>query len=407
LKNWTPVWEICFAITKNNLRELELCMKITDIKILRADRYLFIKVETDAGITGIGEAGAWSFPEATIGALKEFRSSLIGEDPFLIEHHWQSLYRWTYFRGSIISSAISAIDIALWDIKGKALGVPVYELLGGKCRDKVRTYAPVFEFSAENMAKGCLKLKEKGFTAARLMITDPVKNGRSELKNSINSNRVHEAVEKVRICREAVGQDFDLCLEVHRSMNPAEASVFVKRVEPYTPMFIEDPIPPDNYDIMADIASKTCIPIATGERFINIHEFELLLSKGAAKYIRPDVCVVGGLSASKKIAAIAEAHFVGIIPHNPLGPISTAACMQLDACIPNFAIQEFPSFYMENGDNGMMVNPFTVEQGCLIIPDAPGIGIELAPDLVQRFPPVDRAQYFKKQLAFDGSVRDV
>jgi galactonate dehydratase len=382
-------------------------MKITDIKILRADRYLFINVETDAGITGIGEAGAWSFPEATIGALMEFRSSLIGEDPFLIEHHWQSLYRWTYFRGSIISSAISAIDIALWDIKGKALGVPVYELLGGKCRDRVRTYAPVFEFSAEKMAEGCLMLKEKGFTAARLMITGPVRAERGDIQDSINSYRVHAAVEKVQKCREAVGRDFDLCLEVHRSMNPAEASVFVKSVEPYAPMFIEDPIPPDNYQIMAEIAGKTSIPIATGERFINIHEFELLLSRGAAKYVRPDVCVVGGLSASKKIAAIAEAHFAGIIPHNPLGPVSTAACLQLDACIPNFTIQEFPSFYMENGDNGMMVDPFELEQGYLIIPDAPGIGIELVSDIQERFPVKNGGQHLKRQLAYDGSVRDV
>jgi len=250
-------------------------------------------------------------------------------------------------------------------------------------------------------------LKEKGFTAARLMITGPVRAERGDIQDSINSYRVHAAVEKVQKCREAVGRDFDLCLEVHRSMNPAEASVFVKSVEPYAPMFIEDPIPPDNYQIMAEIAGKTSIPIATGERFINIHEFELLLSRGAAKYVRPDVCVVGGLSASKKIAAIAEAHFAGIIPHNPLGPVSTAACLQLDACIPNFTIQEFPSFYMENGDNGMMVDPFELEQGYLIIPDAPGIGIELVSDIQERFPVKNGGQHLKRQLAYDGSVRDV
>ena len=382
-------------------------MKILDIKIIRASRYLFIKIETDAGITGIGEAGAWSFPDATEGAIEKFRKQLIGKNPLTVEHHWQSMYRSTYFRGAVIMSAVSAIDIALWDIKGKALGVPVYELLGGKCRDRVRAYAPVFEFTADKMASGCRKLKEKGFTAARLMITDGLKNGRSEMETAIFSNRVRNAVEKVRLCREAVGEDFDLCLEVHRSMNPSEAALFAREVEVYRPMFIEDPIPPDNCNAMAEMALKTSVPLATGERFINIQEFELLLAKNGAKYVRPDLCVVGGITASKKIAAIAEAHYVGIVPHNPLGPVSTAACLQLDACIPNFGIQEFPSFYEGSGESDMMVEPFEVVDGCIMIPDAPGIGIDLIPDIAERFPPSSERQDFWGQRAFDGSVKDI
>ena len=386
---------------------LSEAMKISDIKIIRASRYLFIKIDTDAGITGIGEAGAWSFPDATIGAIEKFRKQLVGKNPLTVEHHWQAMYRSTYFRGAVIMSAISAIDIALWDLKGKALNVPVYELLGGKCRDRVRSYAPVFEFTAEKMAEGCKRLKGKGFTAARLMITDGLKEGLSEMSASIFSNRVQIAVEKVRLCREAVGDDFDLCLEVHRSMSPAEAALFAQGVEPYRPMFIEDPIPPDNCNAMADMALKTSVPLATGERFINIHEFELLLAKDGAKYVRPDLCVVGGLTASKKIAAIAEAHYAGIVPHNPLGPVSTAACLQLDACIPNFGIQEFPSFYEGSGENEMMVEPFEVVDGCIMIPDAPGIGIELIPDIETRFPPSSERQDFWGQRAFDGSVKDI
>ena len=181
-------------------------------------------------------------------------------------------------------SAISAIDIALWDIKGKALNAPVYELLGGKCRDRVRSYAPVFEFSAHKMAEGCKQLKAKGFTAARLMITDSVKAAKCDIKESIYSNRVHEAVEKVRLCREAVGDNFDLCLEVHRSMNPAEAVAFSKGVEKYHPMFIEDPIPPDNIEVLSDVARSSAVPVASGERFINIQEFELLLAKKEHHY---------------------------------------------------------------------------------------------------------------------------
>lgn len=382
-------------------------MKITDIRTIRADRYLFTQIETDIGITGIGEAGAWSFLDATIAVIEKFKQTLIGQDPLTIEHHWQSMYRTTFFRGALIMSAISAIDIALWDIKGKALGVPVYELLGGKCRDRVRTYAPVFEFTAEKMAEGCLDLKKRGFTAARLMITDSMSNCRGSLSDSIFSKRIANAIQKVKACREAVGEDFDLCLEVHRSMTPSETIMFTKGVEKYNPMFIEDPIPPDNNNMMSYLANKSCVPVATGERFININEYQHLLEKNGASYIRPDLCAVGGITASKKIAAIAEAHYVGLIPHNPLGPVSTAACLQLDACISNFTIQEFPSFYDQSNESQMMVTPFTVVDGCIMISDAPGIGIELIPDIEEKFPPNESRQAFISQQAFDGSVINV
>ena len=193
-------------------------------------------------------------------------------------------------------------------------------------------------------------------------------------------------------------------------MSPAEAALFAQGVEPYRPMFIEDPIPPDNCNAMADMALfllKHPFLWQPGERFINIHEFELLLAKDGAKYVRPDLCVVGGITASKKVAAIAEAHYAGIVPHNPLGPVSTAACLQLDACIPNFGIQEFPSFYEGSGENEMMVKPFEVVDGCIMIPDAPGIGIELIPDIETRFPPSSERQDFLGQRAFDGSVKDI
>ncbi len=381
-------------------------MKITDIRTIRAGKYLFIVTETDAGITGIGESGAWSFPDAVIGAIQRFRAGLLGQDPFQIEHHWQAMYRSSYFRGSIVMSAIAGIDISLWDIKGKALGVPVYELLGGKCREMVRAYAPVFAFSPQEMAEGCKRVQSAGFTAARLMLTDAISKDRHDISGSIHACRVAEAIEKVRCCREAVGERFDLCIEVHRSMQPSEAIAFAKGVEAYHPMFIEDPIPPDNCEVMADVAHSVVVPIATGERFIDIQEFELLLAKRGARYVRPDVCAVGGLTPAKKIASIAEAHYVGIVPHNPLGPVSTAACLQLDACIPNFAIQEFPSFYEAGGESGMMQAPFVVKDGCIMIPDAPGIGIELIPNIEAVYPPQGDRQTFHVQTSFDGSVRD-
>ena len=380
-------------------------LKITQFEYIHAGKYLFLKIHTDAGITGIGEVGAWGYLNACQCVLEEFSTHLIGQDPRRIEHHWQFMYRSMYFRGSIIMSAIAAIDIALWDIKGKSLNVPVYELLGGCCRDKVRTYPAVFQFKANEMALECQELKAKGFSAARLMITPDITQKTSSYESSIHSYRVAEQIEKVRACREVVGDSFDLILEVHRSMNVSDAVAFAKGVEPFHPLFLEDPIPPDNSDVMAEVASKTWLPIATGERFISVQEFEQLLSRRAARYVRPDVCALGGITACKKVAAIAESHYVDIVPHNPLGPISTAACLQLDAAVPNVAIQEFPSFYTRGGESKMLKEPLQVEKGFIVVPSGPGLGIELADDIRQLFPPAPRSMHC--QIAYDGSVRDV
>lgn len=380
-------------------------MKVTRLELVPAGKYLFVKLHTDAGIVGLGEAGAWGYIDGVVGVLKKLEGYIIGQDPMRIEHHWQYMYRSMYFRGSILMSAISAIDIALWDIKGKALGVPVYELLGGKCRDKVRTYPAVFKFTPEEMGEACTEVKRQGFTAARLMITGDAKAKNAPYEDGIYNHRVAQQVERVKACREAVGDDFDLILEVHRSMNPMDAVAFARAVEPYRPLFLEDPIPPDSSAVMAEVASKTALPIATGERFINIQEFEDVLSRGAARYVRPDVCALGGLTPSKKVAAIAESHYVDLVPHNPLGPVSTAACLQLDAAVPNVCIQEFPSFYLAGNESEMLTEPLELDRGYLVIPDRPGIGVELAEDISEKFPPAQRSIHC--QIAFDGSVRDI
>ena len=201
-------------------------MKITSLELLPASKYLFIKVHTDSGIYGTGEVGAWGYLDGCVGVLKKMEDYLIGQDPFRIEHHWNYLYRSMYFRGSILMSALSAVDIALWDIKGKALGVPIYELLGGKCRDKVRSYEACFQFTPETMAKGCLKIREMGFDAARLMITGDIRLRQAERRSSVYNAKVSDYIEKVRAVREAVGDEFDLILECHRSMDPMEAVAF-------------------------------------------------------------------------------------------------------------------------------------------------------------------------------------
>lgn len=380
-------------------------MKITDLTLIPASKYLFVKIITDTGISGIGEVGAWGFIDAAAECLKKFRGYLVGKDPFQIEHHNQYMYRSMYFRGAILMSAISAIDIALWDIKGKALGVPVYELLGGRTRDKVRSYGAVFQFTPEAMAKGCLELKKQGFTCARLMITGDMSQTQTGMEDDIFNGKVKKYTDMVAACRQAVGEDFDFVLECHRSLTPSEAIAFGNAVEKYHPLFLEDPIAPDNVEVMADVASKISIPIATGERCINIQEMELIMTKKAARYVRPDVCALGGITPAKKVAAMAEANYVGIVPHNPLGPVSTAACLQLDASIPNFTIQEFPSFYLQGGEAAMLKEPLEVEHGYIKVPNCPGIGIELIDDISEKFPPKQRG--INAQINYDGSVRDL
>ena len=380
-------------------------MKITDLTLIPASKYLFVKIITDTGISGIGEVGAWGFIDAAAECLKKFRGYLVGKDPFQIEHHNQYMYRSMYFRGAILMSAISAIDIALWDIKGKALGVPVYELLGGRTRDKVRSYGAVFQFTPEEMAKGCLELKKQGFTCARLMITGDMSQTQTGMEDDIFNGKVKKYTDMVAACRQSVGEDFDFVLECHRSLTPSEAIAFGNAVEKYHPLFLEDPIAPDNVEVMADVASKISIPIATGERCINIQEMELIMTKKAARYVRPDVCALGGITPAKKVAAMAEANYVGIVPHNPLGPVSTAACLQLDASIPNFTIQEFPSFYLQGGEAAMLKEPLEVEHGYIKVPNRPGIGIELIDDISEKFPPKQRG--INAQINYDGSVRDL
>ena len=380
-------------------------MKITDLTLIPASKYLFVKIITDTGISGIGEVGAWGFIDAAAECLKKFRGYLVGKDPFQIEHHNQYMYRSMYFRGAILMSAISAIDIALWDIKGKVLGVPVYELLGGRTRDKVRSYGAVFQFTPEAMAKGCLELKKQGFTCARLMITGDMSQTQTGMEDDIFNGKVKKYTDMVAACRQSVGEDFDFVLECHRSLTPSEAIAFGNAVEKYHPLFLEDPIAPDNVEVMADVASKISIPIATGERCINIQEMELIMTKKAARYVRPDVCALGGITPAKKVAAMAEANYVGIVPHNPLGPVSTAACLQLDASIPNFTIQEFPSFYLQRGEAAMLKEPLEVEHGYIKVPNRPGIGIELIDDISEKFPPKQRG--INAQINYDGSVRDL
>ncbi|MEE2754099.1 MAG: galactonate dehydratase [Candidatus Latescibacterota bacterium] len=378
-------------------------MKITDLEILPIDRYLFLRIHTDTGITGLGESGAWGYLEASATMMDGYRDYLIGKDPLLIEHHQQFLYRCTHFRGAAITGAISAIDIALWDIAGKHFGVPCYQLLGGKCRDRARVYYHVKGDTKEKLIQGCIDAKANGFTAVG-HLTPFLDEGRDVPYFKTHSDKIKDATETVAAYREAVGDEVDLCIEIHRRMEPAEAIVLGRAIEPFRPYFFEDPIRPDNFDQMAEVSRKINIPIATGERLHTIHEFQMLLSRGAVQYVRPDVCLAGGITQSKKIAALAEAHHVGVVPHNPLSPVSTAACIQIAASIPNFSLQEYPTGEGKPPKSEIVKGALECKDGFITISERPGIGVDLADGAMEKHPFVGRKR--NTRLHVDGSIFD-
>ena len=332
----------------------------------------------------MGESGTWGYLEASASAVETSKRYLIGQDPLRIEHHWQYLYRYSHFLGAAIMGALSAIDIALWDIMGKHFGVPCYQLLGGKTRDRARVYYHVRGSTTEVLVRGCIEAKAQGFTALG-HLTPFLDSDRKFPYFKTHADKMKDAIDTVAQYRQAVGTDVDLCIEIHRRLTPAEAIVLARGIEPYHPFFYEDPILPDHFDQMELVAQNIHIPIATGERLHTIQEFEMLLSRGAVQYARVDVCMAGGLTHSKKIAAVAEAYGVHIVPHNPLSPVSTAACIQLAACIPNFALQEYPIGEDRPPKSEIVKSPLKCEDGFLIIPDTPGIGVELAEDAAEKW----------------------
>ena len=344
-------------------------------------KYLYVRIRTDNGITGIGESGAWGYLEASAGAVEAFREYLLGKDPLKIEHHWQYLYLSFCFRGAAIMGAMGAVDIALWDIAGKYYNVPVYQLLGGggRCRDKVRVYYHVKSPSVDEHVRLIHEAKKQGYTAVGHInpFLDPPRDavGRSESY----AKRISTAIDNVARFREAAGNDIDLCLELHRRLDLSEAVALAKGIEQYHPMFYEDPIMPENLDSMGNLARHISLPIATGERLLNAQEFAMLFARDAVRYARISVCAVGGLTPSKKIAGMAEAFGVKVVPHNPgnLSPISTAACLQLCAAVPNLAIMELPHDEHESPKKDIVKSTAVVKEGYLSMPDKPGLGAEV------------------------------
>jgi galactonate dehydratase len=338
-------------------------LRITKLETLFVKpRWLFLKVHTNAGIVGLGEPVVEGRAATVATALKELEPYLVGKDPRQVVHHWQAIYRHAFYRGGpVLTSALSGVDMALWDIKGKALGVPVYELLGGPTRQRVRVYAH---------ARGVDGLKRglaQGFTAFK---TQPA--SRRPARYVETPAEVRYAADKFAELRKAAGDDVDIAVDFHGAISPATAKLLIKALEPFQPMFIEEPCLPQNHDIMAELARGTHLPIATGERVFTKWGFREVLEKRAATILQPDLCHAGGITEVRLIAGMAEAYYAAIAPHNPLGPISLAAGVQMAASIPNFLCQE-----QESLGNGYLKKPFVVRTGYLELPTGPGLGIEL------------------------------
>lgn len=349
-------------------------MEITDVEAFPVwegrRHYTFVVVDTDEGISGVGEAGLSGRELAVAKVVDRFKPLLVGRDPFRIEHIWQRLFRGGFFPADKIGcSALSAIDIALWDIKGKALDVPVYELLGGRVRDKVVCYPHNVGhgMEVEPLVESCLETKEEGWKFVRWGL--PQQDDILEPGPSIRA-----AVRQFRAVREAVGEEIEICFDVHTRLDPADAILLCREVEPYRPFFMEDPIRSENPDTFHLLRSKIDVPLAAGEQFASKWSFRELIEEELIDYARVDLGIVGGLTEAKKIAGWCETHYIKLAVHNPLGPVSTAACLHLNLACDNFGVQE-----QGNPPGSMLTDVVPVqvewEDGYLLPPSRPGLGV--------------------------------
>jgi galactonate dehydratase len=377
-------------------------MRIVQIETLPAtigDRtYVYVKLHTDEGVVGIGEAACSDKERALIGAIHELEQYLVGSNPFEIEKLWSLMYRHAFWRGGpVLCGALSGVEHALWDVKGKALGVPVYELLGGRYRHKVKVYTWIGGDTPEECAEQATQLKEQGWRALKFC---PFDGCGSDF--ALAHGRRVEA--KMRAVREAVGDDFAIGVDGHGRLNPVNAVEMAKRIEPYAPLFFEEPVLPEYPEAMADVRRVARIPIATGERLFTRYPFRDLLTRQAVDVVQPDLCTVGGIMEAHKIATMAEAFFVSVAPHNPLSPLSTVIALHLDTVIPNFLIQETST--SPDRDKILTTMVESVQDGYLVPPSGPGWGVELNEDFLRSQPFAER-RMFPIQFAEDGSILDL
>ncbi|MEC8713269.1 MAG: mandelate racemase/muconate lactonizing enzyme family protein [Chloroflexota bacterium] len=377
-------------------------MKIEKINSYLARDQFIVEIITDKGISGVGQSACWAYPEAVKAIVDRFKNILIGKDPFMIEEINQLLMRTGPFRGSVLSGAISCIDIALWDIKGKYFETPIWNLLGGKVRNKVRLHLLLgiiygnSKSKNEGLYESAKKAVKGGFTALKI---DPLPDNYYDLSLD---QLIKETIATVAALREGAGSEVDIILEIHRKLTPMTSVHLAESIKEFNPMFFEDPIQIDSIISQSDIAKKVSIPIANGERMHSIWEFRELLANGGPQYVRPDVGLAGGITQTKKIASIAESYHSALITHNFLGPILTAASVHIDVSIPNFITQEY-SLGDESEKNNYLISSLKREGGYIITPEKPGLGIEINKEIINQVPyePLDLNDQVPYRL--DGS----
>ena len=367
-------------------------MKIERVESILAGNSQIVRVITDNGLIGVGQSACWGYLEATDAVVKKFADYLVGKDPLDIEHHWQYMYRMGPFRGSVISGAVSAVDIALWDIKGKALEAPVWQLLGGKVRDKIRLHLLMGGIRPDAADQGTtpegIRLNsrdaaEEGYTAIKI---DPLPDG---FQSMTLPRLIHDTRENVAAMREGAGLDVDIILEIHRKLTPMNAIALAEHLIEFSPLFYEDPIQIDSVKSQGEIAKLTKLPVANGERMHSIWEFRELFEAGGSQYVRPDLGLGGGVTGVKKIAGLAESYHSALVTHNFLGPVLTAAACNIDTSIPNFLTQEY-SMEDEQPFNAIFNSSWKRDGGFISVPDTPGIGINLEVESLKSQPYVPR-----------------
>jgi len=362
-------------------------MKITDVKCFlvyvpeRGRNFTFVKIYTDEGVTGLGEGGINGKELAFKGLVETYAPILIGMDPSRIEHIWQTLWRGQFFRGGHVqSSVIAAIDIALWDLRGKALGVPVYDLLGGKTRDFARCYCHVQQrgdSSGDDGITSMVNYAKEQVAAGWQFVRYGVGEGSGEERGGIyeQSRAMRWTVDAFAALRDALGPEIEIAVDFHQRTTPTYAIQIARALEPMRPYFIEDPLRAENAAEFRYLRQHISAPIATGEQLASKWDWQVLIEESLMDYCRVDLCICGGLTESRKVAAWCETHYIEQAPHNPLGPVSTAACLHFDLSTPLFAVQEL--VWRPDVIPNIVKTDMRLEGGNLYSGDSPGLGVEL------------------------------
>lgn len=357
-------------------------MKITKVNTyLVRPRWCLVEIETDDGLSGWGEAVIEGKASTVKSCVEEMEEYLLGKDPSMIEDIWTTLYRAAFYRGGpILMSAISGIDQALWDIKGKKFNAPVYELLGGPCRTKMKVYSWIGGDRPCDVAAAAKERQAAGFTAVKMNATE-------ELQIVDSYDKIDAVLERVASIRESVGKYFGIAIDFHGRVHKPMAKILAKKLEEFDPMFIEEPVLCEHMEEFQEIARHCNIPIATGERLFSKYDFKRLFQAGGVDIIQPDLSHAGGITEVKKIAAMAEAHDIALAPHCPLGPVALAACLQVDAVSYNAFIQEQSMGIHYNVGKSVLdyvtnQEDFTFTDGYVALPSLPGLGVSINKELV-------------------------